>query len=149
MIGATIGDFKIKKSKIRGEYSFGMICSGKELGINEDNDGIMILDSNLKLGENLNKLLSSNTDTIFDFDMTPNRGDCFSHLGIARELGIIENKTINIKEEKFQKGSFKCSDFINVNIADNKICKRYSCTISSRSNIWSRTCCKSYICNIR
>ena len=98
--------FKISKVQIRGEISYGMICSGKELNINDDHEGIMILDSNSKIGISLNELL--NNDTIIDIDLTPNRGDCFSHLGVAREIstfintknssGIISKKNIVIKD---------------------------------------------------
>ena len=97
-VGSKVGDLKIKKVKIRDIYSSGMICSGKELGINDDHNGIMVLDSSLNVGDNFVDALNLKEDSIFDFDITPNRGDCFSHLGIARELAIIENKKINIKK---------------------------------------------------
>ena len=93
-VGSKIGNFTINKTKIRDALSEGMICSGKELGLNDNHDGIMILNNKLKVGEELNQALSL-IESIFDFDITPNRGDCFSHLGIARELAIIENKRIN------------------------------------------------------
>jgi len=129
IVGAKIGNFKIKKAKIRDVYSNGMVCSGKELGINEDNDGIMILSDNLSVGENIIEVLNLEEDSIFDFDITPNRGDCFSHLGIARELAIIENNKINFLESKFELSNFKTSDLVNVKIQDKNICSRYSCQI--------------------
>jgi phenylalanyl-tRNA synthetase beta chain len=84
-----------------------MICSGKELGLNDDHTGILILSERLKIGQNLNNALDLVEDSIFDFDITPNRGDCFSHLGIARELGIIENKRINCEEPTLKLSNFK------------------------------------------
>ncbi len=135
IIGSKIGDFKIKKVKIRGVYSNGMVCSGKELGINEDSDGIMILSDSLNTGDNIIEALNLKEDSIFDFDITPNRGDCFSHLGIARELGIIENSKINFFESKLKLSNFKTSDLINVNIQDKNICSRYSCQIIKNINV--------------
>ena len=128
-IGAKLGDFKIKKIKIRDTVSSGMICSGKELSINEENDGILILDDNFTKGSSIEDVLELVDNSIFDFDMTPNRGDCFSHLGISRELSIIENKEFVLDENKFPVSSFKSSDLINVNIKDDSICKRYACRI--------------------
>jgi phenylalanyl-tRNA synthetase beta chain len=61
--------------------------------------------------------------------MTPNRGDCFSHLGVSRELSIIENKKIILEKNKFSVSDFKSSDLITVNIKDDSICKRYACRI--------------------
>ena len=96
-VGSKVGDLKIKKVKIRDIYSNGMICSGKELGINDDNNGIMVLDSNLNAGDNFIDALNLKEDSIFDFDITPNRGDCFSHLGIARELAILKIRKLILK----------------------------------------------------
>ena len=125
--GTSIGNIKIKKTKIRGITSNGMICSEKELKIGDDNNGIMILDANYIIGEKLNKIMNINSDTIFDFDMTPNRGDCFSHLGIARELSIIEDKKIKLNSPKFTTSDFSTSKVIKVNIKKTNICNRYSC----------------------
>lgn len=84
--GAVLpGDFKIKKSQLRGEPSEGMMCSAKELQIGQDHDGIMILDKDVALGTPLNELYSEG-DTVFDLEITPNRVDVLSHIGVAREL---------------------------------------------------------------
>ena len=106
-----------------------MICSEKELGLSDNHDGIMILGKDFKKGYQLKDLLHIEEDTVFDFDITPNRGDCFSHLGIARELSIIEN--IKLKEDKikFNKTDFNSSDLINVNVKDSNLCPRYACRI--------------------
>lgn len=87
LIGATLpGDFKIKKSKLRGVESEGMMCSGNELGLTEDSQGLLILDGKPELGKPINEVLSE-SDAILDLEkITANRGDCLSHIGIAREL---------------------------------------------------------------
>jgi phenylalanyl-tRNA synthetase beta chain len=84
------GNFKIKKSKLRGVESEGMICSEKELGIAESSDGIMVLSADAPLGVDVREYLSLN-DTIFDIQLTPNRGDCLSIQGIAREVAAIND----------------------------------------------------------
>jgi phenylalanyl-tRNA synthetase beta chain len=84
--GAVLpGNFKIKKSKLRGVKSEGMMCSDRELGLGEDHAGIAILDARPDLGTGVNALYPE-PDTVFDIEITPNRPDALSHLGIAREL---------------------------------------------------------------
>ena len=78
-------DFLIEKRNIRGVISNGMICSAKELGLWEEHDGILTLDESIKPGTEFSSTYSSN-DTSWEIGVTPNRGDCMSHLGIAREL---------------------------------------------------------------
>ena len=94
VVGATLsnGDFKIKKTKIRGEFSQGMICSDRELGLSDEHEGIMILDKKCKLGIPFEDFIGLEKDTLIDFDLTPNRGDCLSFLGIAREIAILESQ---------------------------------------------------------
>lgn len=84
--GAVLpGNFKIKKSKLRGEPSEGMMCSGDELGLTADADGLLILDQRPEIGTPINDVFPYR-DTVFDVEVTPNRPDCLSHVGIAREL---------------------------------------------------------------
>ena len=86
LIGAVLpGDFKIKPSKIRGEASEGMMCSGKELQVDEDHSGLLILADRPEIGTPVNDALPDG-DVVFDSEITPNRPDCQSHLGVAREL---------------------------------------------------------------
>jgi len=80
-----VDNFLIEKREIRGVVSNGMICSAKELGLWEEHDGILILDENIKPGTDFSSTYSSH-DTSWEIGVTPNRGDCMSHLGIAREL---------------------------------------------------------------
>ncbi|HLP00840.1 MAG TPA: phenylalanine--tRNA ligase subunit beta [Opitutaceae bacterium] len=79
------GDFKIKVSKIRGVESNGMMCSARELGLGEDHGGLLVLQGNPTLGTPIHEALGAG-DVIFDLEITPNRPDCLSHLGLAREL---------------------------------------------------------------
>ena len=128
-VGTKFDDFEIKKTKIRGIVSNGMICSEKELGLSDNHEGIMILDSSFKKGYKLKEFLSLEEDTVFDFDITPNRGDCFSHLGIARELSIIENTKLKEEKIKFSNTNFNSSDLINISIQDSDLCPRYACKV--------------------
>lgn len=89
MIGARLpGGFLIKESKLRGEVSQGMLCSLSELGMAEQSEGIMELESNAPVGMDLREYLILD-DHVFDIDLTPNRADCFSVLGIAREVAAL------------------------------------------------------------
>ena len=92
-IGAKLpGDFRIKRSKIRGTASHGMICSAKELGLssNGEDKGILVLAEDAVVGTDFSAL-AGEPDVVLDIDITPNRPDCLSHLGLARELGISLN----------------------------------------------------------
>jgi phenylalanyl-tRNA synthetase beta chain len=79
------GNFEIKQSKIRGQLSDGMMCSAQELGLGDDHAGLLILADRPALGQPINEVLPKG-DVVFDIEITPNRPDCLSHLGIAREL---------------------------------------------------------------
>lgn len=81
------GNFEIKEGKLRGVVSGGMMCSGKELGIGDDHGGLLILDPALPVGTPFNQIVKP--DVIFDLEITPNRSDLLSHLGLARELSAL------------------------------------------------------------
>src|ERR1700689_2347459 len=100
--GAVLpGDFKIKQSTIRGQLSDGMLCSAKELGIGDDQGGLLILEGRPPLGAQINAVLPPG-DTVFDVEITPNRPDCLSHLGLARELAAWFRKDLTYPQEKFR-----------------------------------------------
>ncbi|HEY1847658.1 MAG TPA: phenylalanine--tRNA ligase subunit beta [Opitutaceae bacterium] len=100
--GAVLpGDFKIRQSKIRGETSDGMMCSGKELGAGDDQSGLLILAGRPALGTPINDVLPAG-DTVLDIEVTPNRPDCLCHLGIARELAAWFRKELAYPQEKFR-----------------------------------------------
>ncbi|WP_022964139.1 phenylalanine--tRNA ligase subunit beta [Halopseudomonas pelagia] len=87
MVGAELGeDFKIKKAKLRGVESFGMLCSAAELKLSDDHDGLYELPTDAPTGQNLREYLGLD-DAIIEVDLTPNRGDCLSIAGLAREVG--------------------------------------------------------------
>jgi phenylalanyl-tRNA synthetase beta chain len=124
-IGAKLpGNFKIKKSKIRGEVSMGMICSAKELDLPENGvDGIHILPEDLKLGTDFGETLGD-ADTVVEVDITPNRPDCLSHLGLARELGIHFGLPVTFTAPKITEPSSGPAP-VPVNVQDAGMCTRY------------------------
>lgn len=87
-VGAVLPGLKIKASKLRGVKSFGMLCSAKELGLAETSEGLLALPADAPIGEDIRAYLQLD-DVAIDVDLTPNRGDCLSILGIARELGTL------------------------------------------------------------
>ncbi|MDQ3115741.1 MAG: phenylalanine--tRNA ligase subunit beta [Verrucomicrobiota bacterium] len=86
------GDFKIKASKLRGVESQGMLCSGKELGLADDADGLLILSPGARIGAPISELFPN--DTILDVEITPNRADLLSHYGLAREIAALTQKPL-------------------------------------------------------
>ena len=129
-VGAKLApDFVIKKGKIRGVESNGMLCSEEELNIGKDSDGIMILPEDTPVGVPMKEYLGIN-DTVFELEITPNRPDCLSHIGIARELGAYYNK--EVKYPSFvinSESSEKTADNISVEIEDSNLAKRYAARI--------------------
>ena len=97
-VGAVLpGDFKIKKAKLRGHPSHGMLCSFKELGLIDDHEGIIELPEDAPVGKDYREYLGLEDHSI-DIDLTPNRGDCLSIRGIARELGVLNRLDVNEPE---------------------------------------------------
>ena len=88
------GGLKIKKAKLRGQPSHGMICSERELGLGEGHDGIMVLDSSLAPGTPLTRALDLER-VVLDVSVTPNRADCLSVLGLAREVAVVFGLPLN------------------------------------------------------
>ncbi|MCA6079415.1 MAG: phenylalanine--tRNA ligase subunit beta [Endomicrobium sp.] len=119
-IGAVLPrDFKIKKSKIRGIWSEGMICSEAELGLKKESDGILVLDENIKAGVALENVLTE-LDSILEIEITTNRGDCLSHLGVAREIGAKLRKIPTLPAiETFNVADLNCVEL------KSDLCHRY------------------------
>lgn len=129
-IGASLpSGLKIQKSKIRGINSEGMICSEAELGLTDQSDGIWILPDNLPLGAPLDKALDWKTDYIYDIAVTPNRPDCLSHIGIAREVGAIIKKHIHKSEVSFQEISQSAESQVKIHILVPEGCPRYTARV--------------------
>lgn len=124
-IGAVLpGDFKIKKSKIRDVESFGMLCSQVELGIGEDGDGIIILPEDAPIGEEYRKYAGLD-DVIFELEITPNRPDCLSHIGIAREVAAYYGRKVKYPSYTLNEVIDSVNNYAKVRIEDKERCKRY------------------------
>ena len=124
-IGATLpGDFKIKKSKIRDVESYGMLCSEEELGFAKESDGIIILPEDAPIGKEYREYLNLN-DVIFELEITPNRPDCLSHIGIAREIAAYYDRKVKYPNIEINETIESINTLIKVNIDDKERCKRY------------------------
>ena len=122
MIGATLPNgLIIKKAELRGELSQGMLCSTDELGLNSNSKGILEVEKNQTIGESINDYLSLNDD-ILELDITPNRGDCFSVIGIARELAVYYEKSLQASSVVIP--ALKTEKISSVVLAENA-CPRY------------------------
>ncbi len=112
-VGADLpGGMRISRSKIRGVESSGMICSGKELGLGAENGGILVLDQELSLGKDMASALGERTE-VLDVTVTPNRPDCLSHLGLARELSL----SLGIALKDFKVPVLNVSDLVPFKIS--------------------------------
>ncbi len=126
MVGAVLpGDLKIKKSKLRGVESCGMNCSERELGLGGDHSGIMILPADAPVGVSFTDYRGM-SDTVLDCEITPNRPDCLSYVGMATEVGAVLDEDTHIELPAIQKEEGpKSADLVDVRIADTELCCRY------------------------
>lgn len=115
------GDFKIKRSKLRGVESFGMMCSGAELGISEDNSGLMIFPDDTALGVPLTELYPG--DTRIELEITPNRPDCLSMWGVARDVSCLLDTPAQLPEISVPECDTDIPDLVSVENMD--LCPRY------------------------
>ncbi|MDD5533836.1 MAG: phenylalanine--tRNA ligase subunit beta, partial [Syntrophales bacterium] len=128
-VGATIpGGFTIKRSRIREEPSEGMLCSEEELGIGPDHSGIMILPAGLPLGEDLIDALNLR-DVILDIGITPNRPDCLSMIGVAREIAAMTGRRLRLPEILMTEDDEDINGITSVEILDADLCPRYTARI--------------------
>lgn len=117
---------RLKPAKIRGVASEGMICSERELGLSDSHEGIMVLSPEARPGQPLSELLG---DTILDIDLTPNRPDCFSIIGIAREVAALTGQKVHIEEKSYAEGQSAAESFASIEIIDPELCPRYCASI--------------------
>ena len=121
--------FKIKKGKIRGEESHGMICAEDELGLGKNHDGIMILDKNIATGALGSDIFEIENDFVFEIGLTPNRADAMSHLGVARDLkaGLLRNEILVelITPSNSSFGVENRTHKIDIQVKDNNLVPRY------------------------
>lgn len=123
--------FEIKKGKIRGEDSFGMLCGPNELGLGEDTGGLLILDENLEAGTPLAEVYQVETDEVFEIGLTPNRSDAMSHFGVARDLraGLLQkNKQVELITPSVSSyRAYKKTLKVKVKIENNELVPQYYC----------------------
>ena len=138
---AKIGDFTIKKSKIRGEFSEGMMCSEKELGLSLESDGILILEGDYQIGESFAKQAGLD-DWVLEIEVTPNRPDCLSVTGIAREICALTGLEFKYYDYSLYNEINTDKNF-NIDIKDFRLCPRYSSKIfnnilSNKTPLWMK-----------
>jgi phenylalanyl-tRNA synthetase beta chain len=122
MVGTKLPEFDIKKAKLRGVESHGMLCSAKEIGLSHESEGLHELDDELDVGQTIKNALSLN-DTIYVLSLTPNRADCLSIMGVAREISALtqiplKTQIINQIEPSFESEK-------NIVVEDSDSCPRY------------------------
>ncbi len=120
--------FELSKVKIRGVESEGMICSPYELDLGEDKSGIMVLEDDAEVGKPLAEYLGLD-DTVFEVSLTPNRADCLSHLGIARELSSAFSRRLKMKSTNFPESDEPASKIASVEVSSPDLCPRYSARV--------------------
>ena len=138
--GAVLpGDFKIKKTKLRGQPSEGMLCSFSELGIDVDADGIIDLPLDAPVGTNLREYLDLD-DKAIEISLTPNRADCLSIAGVAREVGVVNKQVVN--QPHFDAVPATISDKVQIELKAPEACPRYllrvvkNVNVKAQSPIW-------------
>ncbi|GEA50969.1 phenylalanine--tRNA ligase beta subunit [Vibrio inusitatus NBRC 102082] len=136
-VGAVLpGDFKIKKAKLRGQPSNGMLCSFTELGIDIESDGIMELPETAVIGTDFREFLDLNDVTV-DVDLTANRADCFSIRGLAREVGVLNREAV--KEPEFTFVAESIQDTVSVEVKAQEACPRYLGRVVKNVNVKAST----------
>ncbi|MHA6531472.1 phenylalanine--tRNA ligase subunit beta [Paenibacillus sp. BAC0078] len=133
LVGAKLPGLEIKKAKLRGVLSQGMICSAKELGLNDKllpkelQEGILVLPENTEIGQSILEVLGLN-DEVLDFDLTPNRSDCLSMIGAAYEVSAILGRELELPNpaaDIVETGG-SAADSISVKIENEEYCKHYA-----------------------
>lgn len=139
-VGAVLGpDFKIKKAKLRQVESFGMLCAASELGLSDDSDGLLELAESAPVGSDFREYLDLN-DAIVDVDLTPNRSDCLSIHGLAREVGVL-NQT-DLTPVEIVPAEVQIQDTFAVDVQAPQACPRYlgrvikDVNVTAESPLW-------------
>ncbi len=126
--GHTGKPFTLEAAKIRGVASQGMVCSEKELGISDSHEGIMVLPAEAPVGKPLADYMG---DVILDLDITPNRPDCLSVIGIAREIAALTGQKVRLPKDDYDESATTIDSQVAVEIADPDLCPRYSASLVS------------------
>ncbi|RMG89038.1 MAG: phenylalanine--tRNA ligase subunit beta [Candidatus Dadabacteria bacterium] len=128
-VGARLpGGFKIKKTKIRGQVSYGMMCSERELGLGEDHSGILILPADAPVGADLLEYLGL-PETVIEVEITPNRPDCLSVVGVAREVAALTGAALRVPEPRVPEEGPAVGELTSVEIRDPDLCHRYAARV--------------------
>lgn len=132
VIGAVLpGDFKIKRAKLRGVESQGMICSAKELGLNdkllakEQQEGILVLPESTRIGAPIADVLGIN-DEVLELDLTPNRSDCLSMLGVAYEVGALTGREVKLPDNAVLDAALETKGLVSVSVEAPEQCPHYT-----------------------
>jgi len=122
--------FILKEGKIRGELSQGMMCSGRELKINDEHEGILVLPGDAEVGQSFAEHLGqAESDVVYDLEITPNRPDLNGVIGLAREIAALTGNLLKIPEVPTKSSVNKASDLIDVRIEDTSLCPRYNARV--------------------
>lgn len=124
IVGASLRGFEIARRKMRGVESQGMMCSSTELGLPEGENGLLILDESAPIGQNIMSYLGLD-DTVLEIEVTPNRADWASMIGVARELAARFEKTLRIPEVKVAENGTAVATLTSVEVRDPDLCPRY------------------------
>ncbi len=148
--GAVVNGITIKESRIRGRVSEGMMCSEMELGLSSESEGIMILDSSFSVGESFSKAAGLD-DVVYELEITPNRPDCMSAIGIAREISALTGFELIIPDYNLKKRLNVDSGLV-IEIKDYNLCPRYSAKIfknvpGTESPFWLKH--RLLLCDVR
>ncbi|EPA0507757.1 phenylalanine--tRNA ligase subunit beta [Vibrio alginolyticus] len=136
-VGAVLpGDFKIKKAKLRGQPSHGMLCSFTELGIDVESDGIMELAEDAVIGTDFREFLGLDDVTV-DVDLTANRADCFSIRGLAREVGVLNRA--DVTEPSVEAVAPSIDDKVSIEVKALAACPRYLGRVIKNVNVQAET----------
>lgn len=136
---ATVGTtlpcgIKLKKAKIRGEVSRGMLCAKDELGLGDDHAGLMVLDASARPGTPLADLMPP-PETVFELEITPNRPDCLSLLGIAREVAALYGTELNMPSVEISETAEAADSLVSVDVQDKKRCPRYTARVLKNTSV--------------
>ncbi|MEP1553037.1 YtpR family tRNA-binding protein, partial [Paraglaciecola sp.] len=139
-VGAVLpGNFKIKKAKLRGQPSFGMLCSFSELGISDDHDGILELPQDAEVAKDIREYLELD-DVSIEVDLTPNRADCLGIKGLAREVGVLNQ--VSVTEPEVSDVAVNIEDTRSIVLEAPEACPRYlgrvikNINVSASSPLW-------------
>ncbi|MFA5687905.1 MAG: phenylalanine--tRNA ligase subunit beta [Kiritimatiellales bacterium] len=124
-VGTVLRGEKLKKAKIRGVESLGMLCAADELGLSNDHSGLMVLNPGTVPGTPLTEIIGA-PETVFELEITPNRPDCLSVIGIAREVAAIYGAPLKIPVPEIKESTAAVEKYVSVEVQDTGKCPRYT-----------------------